>query len=289
MKLLKGKEIADKILENIKQKIEKEKLDVGLAVILVGKNKASDIYVRLKKEAAEKIGINFYLFKFKKSEENLENKTIKKITDLNTNKKISGIIVQLPLPGELNTQKIISSISPHKDVDGFHPENIKLFLGNREIIWPVFPKAIIKMIESASVKFSGKKVVVVANSEKFGKIMTETLRRKNIKADRILTGDIKKNISIIKQADIIVTACGIPRLIKGEMIKKGVIIIDGGIAKKGNKVFGDVDMESVKNIAAFLSPVPGGVGSVTVACLLENVYLITLNKYNLIHKNFILA
>jgi len=276
MKFIKGKKISEEISKNIKCRIKKEKLDIGLAVVLVGENKASKIYTRLKKKAAEKVGINFFKCEFndKGDRNNLENRVIEKIKELNVDEKVSGMIVQLPLPEGLDMRKIINSIDPQKDADGFHPENVKLFFENKDRIWPVFPKAIIKMIESAGVKLGEKKAVIIANSEKFGEIMVEVLKRKNIKAEYILVGNVKKNLHIIKQADIIVTACGIPGLVKGGMIKKGAVIIDGGIAKKGKKVWGDVDIESVKNIIGYVSPVPGGVGPVTVACLLENVLIL---------------
>jgi len=282
MKLIKGKKIADGILRNIKREIKKEKLGIGLAVILVGEDEASKIYTRLKKKAAEKVGINFFEFRFANVANvetrliaSLQEKIINKINQLNRDKKINGIIIQLPLPKGLDTRKIISSVNPRKDADGFHPENIKLFFRKKEKIWPVFPKAIIKTLESAGVKLDGKKAVITANSEKFGEIMMEALRRKNIKARYVLAGNIKKNLPIIKRSDIIISACGIPGLIKGEMIKKGAVIVDGGITKKGKKILGDVDIKSVENIAGYTSPVPGGVGPVTVACLLENVLILS--------------
>ena len=250
MEFIKGKKISEEILKNLKRKIKKEKLDIGLAVVLVGEDEASRIYTRLKNKAAEKVGINFFKREFgdKGDRNDLENRVIEKIKELNVDEKVSGIIVQLPLPEGLNARKIINSIDPRKDADGFHPKNVKLFFKNKEKVWPVFPKAIIKMIESAGVRLFGKKAVIIANSEKFGEIMAEALKRKNIKAEYILAGNVKNNLHIIKQADIIVTACGIPGLVKGGMIKKGAVIIDGGIAKKGKKVWGDVDIESVKNI-----------------------------------------
>lgn len=294
MKFLKGKKIADEILRNIKLKIEKEKLGIGLAVILVGEDEASRIYTRLKNKAAEKAGINFFEYEFddRGDRNDLENRVIKKIKELNVDEKVSGMIVQLPLPEGLDTRKIINSIDPRKDADGFHSENVKLFFKNKEKVWPVFPRAIIKMIESAGVKLSGKKAVIIANSEKFGEIMAKALRRKNMKsryfladtfirsssalfADRQASFQREKGvIGEIKKADIIISACGIPSLIKGGIIKKGAIIIDGGVTKRGKKVLGDVNAGSVKNIAGYISPVPGGVGPVTVACLLENVYIL---------------
>lgn len=267
MKLLKGKRISEKILKTLKNRIKREKLKPTLAVFLVGEDKASEIYVNLKSKAAEHVGIKFLLLKFKKTER--EAKIIQKIEELNKNKKISGIIVQLPLLKKFNTQKIINTIDPAKDVDGFHPKNLKYFLSGQPEICPVFPMAIMKFLKPSF----GKKAVVIAHSKKFGEIMIAALKKKKVKATYILQKEANKNLVEIKRADIIISAVGQPGLIKGDMIKKGAIIIDGGITKVKKKVLGDVDFYSVKNTANYLTPVPGGVGPVTIACLLENVYL----------------
>jgi len=271
MKLLRGKKIADDILKRIKADIRKNKIKPALAVVLIGENKASQIYVALKGKAAVKVGIGFNLHKFSKTAS--EEKIIQKIKELNSDQKISGIIVQVPLPKNLNTQKIINAIDPKKDVDGFSPKSISQ---------PVFSKAILKILESVpSAELSDiralssrRKAIVVANSKKFGEIMVAALRQEMVKAEYILSGNLQKNLKKIQQADIIISAVGKPNLIKGDMLKKGAIIIDGGITKIGKKVLGDVNLESVKNVASFLTPVPGGVGPVTIACLLENTYLV---------------
>lgn len=287
VKLLQGQKISEKILNNLKLKINRGKIRPTLAVILVGSDKASRIYVTLKEKAAEKIGIKFSLHKFK--ELAAQTEIIKKIKKLNNDQKISGLIVQLPLPGKFNAQKIIDAIDPQKDADGFHPQNIKLFLkGKGEVParnasrsdtggFPVFPKAIMRILEFSQVSLKNKKALVIANSQIFGETMKAALKQENIKADYILAKDLKNSLSKIKNADILITAVGKPNLIKSEMIKKGALIVDGGITKKGKKVLGDVDFASVKNKAAYLTPVPGGVGPVTIACLLENVYLLSKN------------
>lgn len=268
MKLLRGKKIADKILKDLKSKIKKEKLKPALAVVLVGEDKASQIYVNLKKKAARKIGVEFYLFKYGKNIS--ENEIIKKIKELNADKKIDGIIVQLPLPKKLSVQKIISAIDPKKDADGFSVKSSAV---------PVFPKAIIKTLEAVprAKLLENKKWAIITNSEKFGKVMQTALKREKIKAEYILYKNYKKSLSIIKQADGIISAVGKPNLIKGDMIRNGVIVVDGGITKKDKKVLGDADFKSVKNKASYITPVPGGVGPVTIACLLENVYLLSKN------------
>jgi len=264
MKLLKGKKIADAILKKVKEEIKKYSLKPVLAVILVGDNQASQLYVGLKKKAAQRIGINFQLFRFFSRVK--EAGIIKKIKELNADKKISGIIVQLPLPKNLDTQKILDEIYPKKDADGFSAKNTTS-------LQPVFPQAIMEMLVSSRVKLQGKKAIVMANSEKFGKVMVDTLKKKKISGMYILSSQLKKNIKKIQDADIVISAVGKPGLITDKMIKKSVIIVDGGIAKKGKRVLGDVDYSSIKNKASFLTPVPGGVGPVTIACLLRNTYL----------------
>jgi len=259
MKLLKGKPIADKILKDLKDKIKKEKIKPALAVFLVGENEASEIYVRLKKKAAKKIGMYFFVYRFKSNAQ--EKKIISRIGHLNRNPRVSGIIVQLPLPDKLDADKIIGAIDPKKDVDGFHP-------GNRKLL-PVFPQAILEILNSTKSSLKNKSAVILANSQTFGEKMKEILQKEKIKAE--FTLGLKKNK--LKTADIIISAVGKAEIIKGAMLKTGAIVIDGGITKKGKKVLGDVDFESVKEKVSFITPVPGGVGPVTIACLLRNVYL----------------
>jgi len=275
MKLLKGKKIADKILENLRQKIKKEKLEPGLAVFLVGDDKASEIYVSLKKRAAQQMGIKFLLFRY--GENAKESKIISKIKKLNSDKSVSGIIVQLPLPKKFNTQKIINSINPEKDADGFSAKGGSAFGGHPQEsssgLQPVFPSAILKLLGSSGENLNNKKTIILANSVRFGEVMETALMNKGIRADYILAKNIKSNQRKIKSADIVISAVGKSGTITGNMIKKDAVIIDGGITKVGKKVLGDADFESVKKIAGYLTPVPGGVGPVTIACLLENVYL----------------
>lgn len=273
MILLKGKKISDKILEDLKIRIRKEKLKPGLAVVLVGKNPASEIYVRLKKKAAGKVGIIFHLYRF--PEKSKEAAIIGKIRKLSSDKKISGIIVQLPLPGALNRQRIISAIDRKKDADGFHPKNPSLFSRGSKEIFPVLPKTIVKILEFSKVNLKNKKALIIANSIEFGGTMKKALRSKKIRATYILARDLKKYPSKVKNSDIIVTLVGRPGLITGNMLKEGVMVVDGGITKVGKKVLGDVDLKSVQNKASYVTPVPGGVGPVTIACLLENVYLLS--------------
>lgn len=264
MKTLKGRPIAEKIISDLKESIERENLKPSLAVVLVGSDPASKIYVSLKQEAAENSGIGFELTQF--SEEVSEEEILSAVQKLNLDGKTSGIIVQLPLPAKLDTQKIIDAIDPKKDVDGFSVQS------ETPMLKPVFPGAIMLLLESSGQEINGKRAVVLSNSHKFGSIMAGTLEQQGAIAEYILSSELENNLEKIKQADIIVSAIGKPKTVTGGMIKEGVIIIDGGISKDGKKVLGDVDEESVKGKASFLSPVPGGVGPVTIACLLRNVY-----------------
>lgn len=274
MELIRGKFIAGKILKKLKKDITAKKLNPHLAVILIGENRASKLYVELKARAAKKIGMALILYKLKS--EAKEKDIIKLIKSLNKDKKINGIIVQLPLPKRYHVQKIISVINPQKDADGFRPENIKKYLADRKALIPVFPAAIMKLLESTRINLKNKKGMVISNSDIFGKIMIKAMEKRKIKAIYLLSKNLKRNIDKIKSSDILITAVGKLRIINGKMIKKGAIIIDGGIAKRGKKVLGDADFNSVAGIAGYLSPVPGGVGPVTVACLLENVYRLSL-------------
>jgi methylenetetrahydrofolate dehydrogenase (NADP+)/methenyltetrahydrofolate cyclohydrolase len=268
MKLLKGQKIAEKILSSLKKKISQQKNKPTLAIILIGNNSASQLYVKLKQQAAKKIGIKFKLMCF--SEKVKEEKIIQKIQEFNADKRISGMIVQLPLPKNLPTQKIINVIDPQKDVDGFSAKNAAS-------LQPVFPQAILEMLISSGVRLSGKKAIIIANSKIFGETMVVALKNKKIKANYFLFKELKNNLASIKNSEIVISAVGYPGFLQGKMLKKGAIVIDGGIMKKGKKVLGDVDSNSVKDKAAFLTPVPGGVGPVTIACLLRNTYLASKN------------
>jgi methylenetetrahydrofolate dehydrogenase (NADP+)/methenyltetrahydrofolate cyclohydrolase len=262
MRLLEGQKIADKILTKVAKDLKRAENKAFLAVILIGDNEASKIYTNLKGKAARRIGMGFKLFRFQETAS--EKEIVEKINELNDNKKMSGIIVQLPLPGKFNTQRIINSINPKKDVDGFKK--------NSELV-PVFPKAIMAIIDSSKKDIKNKKAIVLANSKIFGEMMANSLKGKKVEAEYVLRKDIRKSIDRIRAADILVSALGKKGIVKGEMIKSGAIVIDGGITKEKRRVFGDIDFESAKKRAGFITPVPGGVGPVTIACLLENVYL----------------
>lgn len=271
MRLLLGKPVADKILSQLKENIERENLKPGLAVLLIGEDKASQIYVSLKEKRAQEIGMNF--FRFDLSENVSQQEVISKIEDLNRDEKVNGVIVQLPLPKGFDTDKIISTIDPKKDADGFHKKNIEKFLEGEDNIWPVFPRAIVKIMESTGEKLDGKKAIVVANSTEFAGTMVAALAKFGLEARYVLSRELPSKLGQIREANVVVSAVGSPGLLKGEMLQSGSIIIDGGIEKVGEKVLGDVDFGSTEGLSGYITPVPGGVGPLTIACLLENTYL----------------
>ena len=264
MKLLLGKPIADDILNRLKNDVSLCSEKPGLAVILVGNDQASHLYVSLKKKTASEIGMNF--FQFDLVENVSENEIFEIIQKLNADSKVHGIIVQLPLPLGFDSEKIISKINPEKDADGF-------FAKSEKDLQPVFSRAIMLLAESSGETLESKKAIVVANSDEFGKIMMAALEQKNVSADYFLAKNIYANLGKIRESDIVISAVGSPGLLSGQMLKEGAIVIDGGIKKVNGKVTGDVDFVSIKGKKGFISPVPGGVGPLTIACLLENVYI----------------
>ena len=269
MTLLYGKPVADEITAKTKKLIESKGITPGLAVILVGENNASHLYVRLKEKAAQDVGINFEKFLFDVTVKKEE--LISLINTLNNRSDINGIIVQLPLPEGLNTGEIISQINPQKDADGFHEVTLKNFLNGDKEECPVFPRAVVELLFSSKENINDKKGIVLVNSDIFGKIMKQALLNEGVKADYLLFKNIEDNKEKIKEAEIVVTVCGVPNLIKPEMLNENAIVIDGGVDYLEGKVVGDVLRGSVEQKVKVLSPVPGGVGPVTVATLLARV------------------
>lgn len=275
MKIFNGKKAAQKILAELAAQIKKEKIHPVLAVILIGEDEVSKIYVKSKKNAGKKIDIEVkeYIFGSQAKEQEI----IDKILELNNDGRISGIIVQLPLPAVFSTEKIIDSILPSKDVDGFHKENRRLLEKGEAAILPVLPSAILVAIRAALKNdFVDKKILALVNSETFGQTLKLFFKKDGIDIDYrvrntcIVTGVEKE----LKAADVAIMVCGCPNFIKADMIKEGAVLIDGGITRWSNgKIVGDFDAQSVKDKAAFLTPVPGGIGPLTVALLLKNVYL----------------
>jgi len=271
LKLLEGRAVAEKILLRLEREIRRLNIRPGLGVVLVGDDAASHLYVSLKERSAEHLGIRVEkkLLLDGASQHDVENA----IESFNQNTNIHGILVQLPLPPHLSTDEIVLKMNPEKDVDGFHPENERRFAAGEVAFFPVFPHAIFELIRASGAELSGKSAVVVGNSWRFGNMMCQVFEREGIHAKHIPCVECTspQGLHELKEADIVVSACGKERMITGSMLKPGVIVIDGGIVKDGARVAGDVDRASVEELDGYLSPVPGGVGPVTIACLLGNV------------------
>lgn len=270
MALIYGKPVADKLLAETKARIEDAHIVPGLAVILVGDDTSSHLYVNLKEKAAQSAGIHFEKYGFPKTIAHEE--IFQCIEKLNQRSDIQGIIVQLPLPAGLPTDEIIARIDPRKDTDGFHPETLKQFLAGESSLCPVFPRAMIALLRFGQDRYAGEKGLVLANSELLGKVLTQALTNEGLQAEYALSQEKSEIIAAkTKLARVILTACGIPNLITGNMISEDAVVIDGGISHCDGKVVGDVERASGENKARYLSPVPGGVGPVTVATLLARV------------------
>jgi len=268
--IIDGKEIAAKIQEELKQKIAKENEKPGLAIVQVGDNDISAVYINKKLITGKNVGINTQHVHLPADIKLTE--MLSKIDELNQNPKIHGIIVQLPIPEHLESYVVLDAILPSKDVDGFHPMNLgSLVIGMPRFI-PATPKGIIKLIESTGQDLKGKHAVVVGRSNIVGKPVSYLLLQKHCTVT--VCHRYTKNLAeFTKQADILVVAVGKPGLITGDMIKKGAIVIDVGTTKtKDGKLKGDVDFDSAKEVAGWITPVPGGVGPMTVTMLLENTY-----------------
>ncbi|OGY84314.1 MAG: bifunctional methylenetetrahydrofolate dehydrogenase/methenyltetrahydrofolate cyclohydrolase [Candidatus Kerfeldbacteria bacterium RIFCSPHIGHO2_12_FULL_48_17] len=268
-KILNGSGIAQDIRMELRAKIADSRTKPGLAVILVGHDPASRMYIDFKKQASQEVGLYLETYEF---EEDVKQKTLVKLIDkLNKNRKIHGILVQLPLPEHIEDIDILQRIDPAKDVDGFHPTNVGLLAVGYPALTPATPKGIMRLIASTGVDLRGKDAVVIGASNIVGKPTAQLLlnERATVTIANSLTRDLRVHT---RKADVIVVAVGKPNLITADMVKEGVIVIDAGINKVGDRVVGDVDYENVSKLAAFITPVPGGVGPMTVAMLLENTW-----------------
>lgn len=270
MALLSGKLIADRILAETTERVVQSGTTPGLAVVLVGDYIESQKYVALKEERAKEIGIHFEKILFPESVSQQE--LFQTIDILNGRADIHGIIVQLPLPEGFPTDEIIAHINPEKDTDGFHRETLRRFLTGDVTACPVFPRAIVELIRGTGLSFHGERAVALVNSDLMGKVMTHALSLEGLQSEYVLSTATRETItSKTKGARVVVTACGIPDVVVAEMLSSDAIVIDGGNVHVDGKVRGDVDREGVEGHVAFLSPVPGGVGPVTVATLLARV------------------
>lgn len=268
-----GKMLAEKILLGVRKKIVNGSATPGLAVVLVGDDPSSKLYIRNKERACQKVGIEFHkYFCNGEGEKKLSQKEIiEMIQFLNKDEFISGIIVQLPLPQGYDTNKIISAIDPDKDADGFHPKNIKKILSQKTARLPPLIKTILHILESIKMESKGKRVCVLSKSDIFRQVIVKALedRGARVNAATLAEALTKK---YLQEADIVISILGKPKAIMGDMIKKGATIIDIGITKTETGFCGDADFESIKKVAKFATPTPGGVGPITVAMLLDSVF-----------------
>ena len=271
MILIDGKKAAAELREELKQEVSELKIKYnkvpGLTVILIGDMAPSQIYVRNKEKSANEVGLKSEVIRYADSVE--EKTVLEKIEELNKDETVSGILVQLPLPKHIDKQKVIETITPSKDVDGFHPMNVGNLSSGYESSVPCTPLGCYLMIKKIEPNLSGKKAVVVGRSNLNGKPMTQLLLKENctVTITHSRTKDLKAECL---EADIIIAAVGIPELVKGDWVKKDAIVIDVGINKTENGLVGDVAFDEVSKVAKALTPVPGGVGPMTIACLLKN-------------------
>ena len=267
MKIFDGRKEADRILSDLKRKIKQRNISPRLAVILVGEDKPTLIYIKKKMEAAEKIGARFSLFQFKGDVK--ESGIVRKIDELNKDKDVNGVLVQLPLPQGFKTGNITSRIDAKKDVDGFVSSYFS----------PVLPQAILCILKKTKADLKKKRIAALVNSDVFKEGLEDFFEKKGIKINCFRCKD-KSCFSKLKYFDIIISVCGKGKMIKKEIIKNNTILIDAGFSyTKDGKVVGDIDKDSVKDKASFLTPVPGGVGPMTVAFIMKNLYLSTTKKY----------
>jgi len=262
--------VLEKIREEHSQLKEKYGKPAGLAVVIVGNNPASQVYVKNKIRACENVG--FYSENIELDENISEKELLQEIDKLNKNDRINGILVQLPLPAHINELKIIDSISPEKDVDGFHVSNIgKMVIGDETGFLSCTPYGIMQLLEEYKIEISGKDAVIIGRSNIVGKPMALMLIQKGatVQVCNSNTKDLRKKLN---KADIIIVAAGVPKLLKKEDVKEGAVVIDVGINRVDGEICGDVDYEGVAEKTSYITPVPGGVGPMTIASLIKNTF-----------------
>lgn len=280
MKILNGITVRDFLAEKIKKELKKIKAKPKLVIIQVGDNERSSVYVKQKKIFGEKLGFEVEYIQLDK---NIGQKDIiSKIEILNNDKFVNGIIVQLPIPKKLNQSEIMEKISPLKDVDGMNYKNLGLILGgDMTHIIPATTRGILSLLDFYKINISGKKIVIIGRSLLVGRPTALSFLNK----DATVTICHSKTINLkdeIKKADIIISAIGIPKFIKKSFVRKGQVVIDVGISKIGNQIVGDVDFKPVSKIVSFITPVPGGIGPMTVVSLFENLLLVYKKQVNMI-------
>ncbi|PAB60967.1 bifunctional methylenetetrahydrofolate dehydrogenase/methenyltetrahydrofolate cyclohydrolase FolD [Anaeromicrobium sediminis] len=272
-----SKEIRADIIERVDRMKEEKGIVPGLAVVIVGDDEASHVYVSMKAKACKSVG--FHSEEHKLPESTTQEELLNLIDHLNNDDKINGILVQLPLPKHMDENLVNSHISPQKDVDGFHAVNMgNLTLGEESYV-PCTPKGIIELIKRTGTDMAGKNAVVVGRSNIVGKPAAILLLKESC-TTTICHSKTKNMELFLKEADIVVAAAGVPNLIKGHMIKEGAIVIDAGTRKLDGKLVGDVEFDSAKEVASWITPVPGGVGPMTITMLLENTLEATEKLWN---------
>lgn len=290
MQLIDGKQLSQDIQEEIRKEVEGLVAAGGrkphLAAVLVGDNPASRTYVANKVKACERVG--FQSSEYKLSAEISESELLKLVRELNDEEELDGILVQLPLPKHINAQKVIEAIQPEKDVDGFHPINIGRMAKNLPALLPATPAGILEMLRRYDIPTRGKHCVVVGNSAIVGSPMSILMARDSQPGRCTVTVCHSATVDLAshtRQADILIVAVGKAHLIKADMVKEGAVVIDVGInqiedatKKSGKRMVGDVDFEAIAPKASFITPVPGGVGPMTIAALLKNTLAIYKNK-----------
>ena len=269
--IIDGKKEAEIIRSEIKKEISDLKIKnnrtPSLTVILIGDYAPSQIYVKNKEKSAREVGINSEIIKYPKTVS--EKEVLSKIDELNKNTNISGILVQLPLPNQISKEKIINAIHPSKDVDGFNPVNVGNLSSGYKSIVPCTPLGCLLLIKKIESNLSGKHAVIIGRSNLNGKPMAQLLLKENCTVT-VVHSKTKNLQNECFKADILVAAVGVPNLVKKDWVKDGAIIIDVGINKVGEKIVGDVNFDELKDKAKAITPVPGGVGPMTIACLLKN-------------------
>ena len=271
MNIIDGKEIAKNLRSKIAEDVSTFERPPGLAVILVGEDPASAVYVRNKELACKQAG--FFSDKIIKSENITEEQLLEEVERLNNNPQIDGILVQLPLPKHIDANKVIEHISPLKDVDGFHSENIGKLMQNKSHLRPCTPKGVMTMLESIDCQIEGMNCVVIGASNIVGRPMAMELL--NARGTVTICNSKTKDLpGKVREADILVVGVGIPKMVKGDWVKEGAVVIDVGINRlEDGSLVGDVDYDAIKDTAGAITPVPGGVGPMTIATLLENTLI----------------
>ena len=280
--VISGKEVSQKVKGEVRKKaleLKEKGIEVGLAVVIVGDNPASRVYVNSKKKACEEVGFNSYEYAL--PEETTQQELLDLVEVLNNDEKVNGILVQLPLPKQIDENAIINAISPDKDVDAFHPFNVgKIMIGEYAFL-PCTPAGIMELIDSTGVEIAGKSCVVIGRSNIVGKPMSMLLlhRSGTVTVCHSKTKNLKE---ICQNADILVAAVGRPNFVTGDMVKEGAVVIDVGINRmEDGKLCGDVNFAEAEKKASYITPVPGGVGPMTIAMLMKNTLTAAMIKNNI--------